>query len=78
MPVSKNRGFSLLFESCEADPDCNAAYPDLETVFLDTVDTLNQNPARVPIADLDTHVVYDYVFDGDDLTGFVMQSAVCD
>ncbi len=33
-----------LFENCAADPDCGAAFPDLEAVFLETVTALNEDP----------------------------------
>lgn len=39
-----NRVFDLLFESCEADAACNAAYPDLKNVFLNTAAALDENP----------------------------------
>lgn len=37
--------FHRLFEACAQNADCNAAYPDLENVFYDTVGKLNDNPA---------------------------------
>jgi pimeloyl-ACP methyl ester carboxylesterase len=73
VPVAKNRGFSQLFNACAADPDCGAAYPNLEEVFFDTVESLNQSPARVPLTDLETRTTYNAVFDGNDLTDFVVQ-----
>ena len=47
LPNSADRAFRLLFESCEADPVCNHHFPNLETVFFDLVEELNQNPATV-------------------------------
>jgi pimeloyl-ACP methyl ester carboxylesterase len=38
-----------LFTACAADDACNAAYPDLENTFWDTVDSLNETPAPVTI-----------------------------
>jgi pimeloyl-ACP methyl ester carboxylesterase len=72
-PASKNRSFSLLFEACAADPDCNRYYPDLEQVLFDTVAQLNQSPARIALVDLETQQGYNVVIDGDDLIGLVTQ-----
>jgi hypothetical protein len=41
--------FSLLFEECAADPECNQKYPNLEATFYHTVDELNANPASVEL-----------------------------
>ncbi|MBZ0307268.1 MAG: alpha/beta hydrolase, partial [Anaerolineae bacterium] len=39
-----NRVFDLLFDSCAADPNCNAAYPNLKEVALETARQLDENP----------------------------------
>ena len=72
-PTSKNRSFSLLFEACAADPDCNRYYPDLEQVLFETVAQLNQSPAQIALVDLETQQSYDVVLDGDDLIGLITQ-----
>ena len=36
--------FQKLFAGCAADPNCDAAYPNLEQTFADTVDQLNAEP----------------------------------
>lgn len=36
-----------LFDSCAADPACDAAYPDLETTFWNLVDQLDAQPVSV-------------------------------
>lgn len=38
--------FRTVFAGCAADAECNAAYPDLESVFLQTIDQLNDEPLR--------------------------------
>jgi pimeloyl-ACP methyl ester carboxylesterase len=38
------RAFNVFFERCAADPACNASYPNLRTVFYQSVDQLNANP----------------------------------
>ena len=72
-PANASRAFNLLFESCAADEACNAAYPDLRTVFFDTVDRLNENPASSEITDPFAGESYDAVFDGDTLLGLLFQ-----
>jgi pimeloyl-ACP methyl ester carboxylesterase len=70
---SKSRSFREVFQACQADPDCNKHFPDLENVFFDTVESLNQNPARVPLTDPQTDITYQSVFNGDDLESLVTQ-----
>jgi pimeloyl-ACP methyl ester carboxylesterase len=47
LPHSTDRAFRLLFESCAADPVCDHHFPDLETVFFDLVEELDENPVSV-------------------------------
>lgn len=46
-PLNFERVFDLLFATCEADSRCARAYPDLETVFYETVDQLNAEPVLI-------------------------------
>jgi pimeloyl-ACP methyl ester carboxylesterase len=48
--LSAYRVFSLLFEECRADPECDQKYPNLEALFYRTVDELNVNPASVTLS----------------------------
>ncbi|MBZ0303599.1 MAG: alpha/beta hydrolase [Anaerolineae bacterium] len=50
-PVNAQRAFKTLFDGCAQDHACNLHYPDLETVFYDTVDKLNDNPETVTAFD---------------------------
>jgi pimeloyl-ACP methyl ester carboxylesterase len=43
-PNIANYTLTTLFESCKADPGCNAAYPDIETVFWDLAGRLDESP----------------------------------
>ena len=72
-PANADRSFDLLFESCAADEACNAAYPDLRTVFFDTVDRLEATPATFQVTDPLTRETYDAVMDGDSLVGILFQ-----
>jgi pimeloyl-ACP methyl ester carboxylesterase len=46
-PDSVDSALSKLFDSCAADSRCSTAYPNLETVFWDTVKKLDENPVTV-------------------------------
>ena len=46
-PDSIDSGLQALFDSCAADPECQAAYPDLEEVFWELVSKLDANPVTV-------------------------------
>ncbi len=72
-PANADRAFDLLFESCAADEACNAAYPDLRTVFFDTVDRLNETLATFQVTDPLARETYDTVTDGDSLVGILFQ-----
>jgi pimeloyl-ACP methyl ester carboxylesterase len=69
LPANVTRAMDALFEGCAADADCSAAFPDLETVFWDTVDRLNETPAGFEITDALSKERYDAVMSGDDLVG---------
>ncbi|MDP7730293.1 MULTISPECIES: alpha/beta fold hydrolase [Mycobacterium] len=40
-------GLAAIFVACADQPACAAAYPNLPTVFVDTVNTLSRNPIEV-------------------------------
>lgn len=71
---SENRSLTQLFNTCKADTTCNAAYPNLEQRYFETVDRLNQTPARVMMQDLQSGKRYNTVLDGDALQSVVFQS----
>ena len=41
------RAFGRVFEACEADAKCGRSYPELEAVFVQTVEKLNIKPGSV-------------------------------
>ena len=67
LPANAVRAFDTLFDGCAADAACNAAFPDLETVFFDTVDRLNETPAAYEVTDALTRERFDVLLDGDSL-----------
>ncbi|MFC2090221.1 alpha/beta fold hydrolase [Bacteroidota bacterium] len=60
------------FEECRNDPQCNAAYPDLENRYLNLIDTLNQNPLIFPVNDPNTGELIQFVFNGHQLSAFTL------
>ena len=46
-PDSSESALQALFNSCIADPECNTAYPNLETVFWDLVAKLDARPVTI-------------------------------
>ena len=68
------RAFNVLFDNCAADEICNSAYPDLRTVFNDTVNALNDEPVFVPVIDVFSRETYDAYTDGTALQGALFQS----
>jgi pimeloyl-ACP methyl ester carboxylesterase len=68
-----DRAFDELFEGCAADETCNTNYPDLRTVFFETVNRLNETPASFQITDPFTGESYEVLLTGDDLVGLLHQ-----
>jgi pimeloyl-ACP methyl ester carboxylesterase len=50
-----DRSLGVLFASCAADPVCGEAYPNLEAVFYETVDRLNEVPLQLSLSVLQGH-----------------------
>jgi pimeloyl-ACP methyl ester carboxylesterase len=63
--------FNLLFNACAADPACNAAYPDLKTVFYGLVAQLTVEPVKLHVLNLFTGQFYTVDFDGEDAVDFL-------
>lgn len=49
LPWMTWRAFEQLFDDCEQDPECAAAYPDLRNEFLDQIRSLNEEPQTLAI-----------------------------
>lgn len=71
---SMDRSFSRLFNSCKNDPSCNHYYPDLERVFFDLVERLNDKPVLIELKDSETNTIYpNAVISGDAFLSGVFQ-----
>ncbi|MGQ7868092.1 alpha/beta fold hydrolase [Sunxiuqinia sp. sy24] len=66
------RSLKRLFEKCEGDPDCSAAYPNLENRFLNFLDSINKHPITVPIDLPDSDEEQIFVLNGHRLAGMIM------
>jgi len=69
--VSLYTAIQTAFAACQEDPDCNAAYPGLESVFLDLVTDLNSDPAVIDYEDPETGDFIEYELYGDDVVNEV-------
>lgn len=71
---SYNEALSRLFAACAADTACNAAYPDLAGSFDAMIDRLNADAAQVPLINLETGELIDYLpVTGVDVSTIVFQ-----
>lgn len=70
------RSLNELFAACTADPACNAAFPDLEAVFYQTVDRLNAAPLSIDFQDGSGEVEYDGDTLVNDLYGFFYDTSM--
>ena len=73
-PANFDRALTVFFNGCAADPACNEAYPELETVFYELVDQLNASPVTFPVTQPLSGETYDLLMNGDGLIGFMFQS----
>lgn len=63
------RAFDTLFAGCAADDLCASAYPNLESVFYDLVEQLNEHPAEMEVVNQGTGQKIQAKMSGDMLMG---------
>jgi len=73
-PGSFDRALKVLERDCAADEACNAAFPELRTVLLETVERLNESPASMGVMHPLTGKTYAKLLDGDGLLELVFRS----
>ncbi|MCG8353523.1 MAG: alpha/beta hydrolase [Chloroflexales bacterium] len=72
--LSFNRSLTRLFDACAADPDCNAAYPNLDVSYDAMVTQLNAAPPAIPIINLETGEEIDYIpITGNDVVSLIFE-----
>jgi pimeloyl-ACP methyl ester carboxylesterase len=74
VPFTFQRALDVLFAGCQQNPDCAAAYPDLETVFYDLVNQLNADPIRTDVLDPSSGRSLEAVIDGDTFASYVFNA----
>lgn len=72
-PTNGERAFEVLFDACEGDADCSAAYPGLRDVFFETIRQFNQSPPTFTVT-LKSGERYTMLLNGDGLMAAVFQS----
>jgi pimeloyl-ACP methyl ester carboxylesterase len=64
-----------LLEACESDPDCDQTYPDIQDVFFEVVERLNNDPVLVTVTHMTNGKNYPVLLTGDmvfrNLVGFL-------
>jgi pimeloyl-ACP methyl ester carboxylesterase len=71
---SGERAFDLLFDSCQADRQCQKAYPDLESLLLETIADLNESPVPLTLTHPFTGEPVDTLLSANALTGFLFST----
>ena len=74
VPASFDRALNVLFDSCADNPVADNAYPDLETVFFDSIDKLNNTPAMFTAIHPLSGESYDVLMSGDDFFDFIIST----
>ncbi len=67
LPLHLARVFGKLFADCASDPECQAAYPDLQATLYDLVERANQQPIPTPARHPETGKRLPLLSDGRDL-----------
>jgi len=74
-PANTIRSLNVLFDQCDADSACAAAYPELEQVLLQEMERLQSDPTSADLFNPFTGAVFrDALIDGEALIGTLFQS----
>jgi pimeloyl-ACP methyl ester carboxylesterase len=74
MPASIERVLNLLFARCAEDEVCDSLHPELRSVFLDLVETLDDEPVTITIPNLIEGGTLEAVVDSSRFIGAVILS----
>ena len=72
-PANFDRALNKLFSACAANPVCGQAYPDLETVFYETIRRLDETPVQASIIDPFTGARYQTWMNGKTMLGLTFR-----
>ena len=70
--ANAKRALNLLFERCASDAACNAAYPDLESVFYDAAVQLDTKPISFDVVSQETREEVKLLINGDRLINLII------
>jgi len=70
--VNAERALNLLFERCASDEACNAAYPNLETVFYEAATQLDANPISLDVVSQETQDKTSVLINGDRMINLIV------
>jgi pimeloyl-ACP methyl ester carboxylesterase len=62
---SADRAFKEVAQLCASDPECNAAYPNLEDTIYEVMAELNEEPVTIPVAEPESGQRYQASVNGD-------------
>ena len=75
IPDNTNDVLNTLFVGCESNDACNAAYPDLETIFYDLVAQIDEDPIIIPdVPHFLNGDSYEVLVEGASLVGITFQA----
>jgi pimeloyl-ACP methyl ester carboxylesterase len=75
IPANTVRALNVLFDQCNADPECASAYPGLEQVLIEESQRLQANPVTTDLRNPFTgEVIRGALINGDALIGTMFQS----
>lgn len=73
LPANIDRAYSTLLQGCAAQPDCAAAFPDLENRYYAMLERLNAEPVTLEVLDFNNFEVDRVRVDGNFMAGLVFQ-----
>ena len=74
MPYNANHAFQIFFDACLRNRLCDAAYPNLQKVFNDLVDRLDNAPATITVKQPYTGKQFKLLIDGNLLIDMLFNS----
>ncbi len=74
MAAAFDRALNVLFDSCADNPKANKAYPELKEALFDTIDQLNDSPARFTVLHPLNGKSYDVLMSGTNFFNLIIST----
>ena len=74
MMSNASESLERMFEQCQADEACNAAYPDMEEKFFAYLEQLNKEPVTIRVKNPESGEEVSFVLNGDRLSTWIFAS----